>query len=53
MSDEIRPVYVEAVQMPNGEVIHRGQTLGYANTEPADGLSRPNVPVIILKDKNS
>lgn len=27
--DNIIKVYVEAIKMPNGEIIHQGKTLGY------------------------
>lgn len=34
--DGIKVVYVEAVLMPNGEVIHFGKTLGFANKRQID-----------------
>ena len=32
MNDDIKFVYIEAILMPNGEIISEGKTIGWDNT---------------------
>jgi len=48
----MKTVYVDALLMENGEVIHRGRSLGYQDHEVDVALSeslKNNVSVIFLK----
>lgn len=56
---DIKIVYVEAVLMPNNEVLHLGKSLGYISNEQrrlvnagVNKTSEDNIEVVELKIKN-